>query len=234
MNKVNYEQKALEKCQELIDYIKENGKFPSLYTKSNSYTLAVWYSQIRYAKTGKGKYKFYQSLQELAEQNGMPDLFNEILDNYEQTALDKCKQCIEFYKTNGRYPSNYSNDKYESELAQWLNHSRRAKMNKKGRNKFYPSVEQLAISEGLTDMFNPIDTLQISLDRCKQVIMFAKTHGHYPKTSDPNNYSMAKWLQNKRHKPPTQYHKQLQEYAKSQGFPNIFTNKWKLDFKKPD
>ena len=45
---------------------------------------------------------------------------------------------------------------------------------------------------------------------------------------------MAKWLQNKRHKPPTQYHKQLQEYAKSQGFPNIFTNKWKLDFKKPD
>ena len=146
------EEHTLMMCQKVIDYHKEFGKYPSSSDKDiNVKKLASWISGMRAAKQGKGTNIFYPSLQQLAEDAGLPSMFERI--DFEGMALETCKQVIEYYQEFGKYPSKVDKDASIKKLGRWMSSIRNSKRGK-GKNIFYPSLQQLAEETGLPNMFN--------------------------------------------------------------------------------
>jgi len=149
----NYrELNALDMCKEVIKYYKENGKYPSgVDSNQNTKNLGNWLYAIRGYKQGKGNGIFYQSLQKLADEAGLSDMFDNV--DFESTYIEICKEAIKYYKENNKYPSQIDKLQSVKQLGQWLNKMRISKKGCRGY-KFYPSLQKLAEKAGLPNMFN--------------------------------------------------------------------------------
>ena len=75
--KESNEQKARKMCEALICFITANGRNPSKGSKnSDEKKLANWHSNIKVGRLKSGTAKWYPFLQDMAEQAGLPNLFN--------------------------------------------------------------------------------------------------------------------------------------------------------------
>ena len=115
---VTKEEAALRKVRIIIDFKNKIGRDPSSQSKdAEDRSLATWLFHMRAAKKGKGRYKFYDSCQKLAEELGYPDLF-EYTDR-EKVHNENTGMLIKFIKETGKYPSVRSSDPKEVRLANW-------------------------------------------------------------------------------------------------------------------
>jgi superfamily II DNA or RNA helicase len=223
---IDREQNAIDTCNELIDYIDTNGKYPVHNSKDRAVAkLGKWISKMREAKQGNGRSTFYPSLLPLVEMRGYPKLFD-VIDK-EQIALDTCKQVIDYIDTNGKYPVYNSKDRAVAKLGKWVTRIRAAKQGK-GKHIFYPSINQLVIDAGYPKLFDTINKEQNALDACKQVIDYIDTNGKFPSTgsTNPDIAKLAGWVSkirgSKQGKGKGTWYPSLQALADKAGLPNLF------------
>lgn len=107
-NTTDKERIAIEKCQQLIYFMKKYNRYPSQKSKNkDERKLSVWLNRMRQIKKeNKGKGKFYTSLERMVIEAGFPDMFN-ISDN-EIIACEQCQQLIDFINEHGRNPNKES------------------------------------------------------------------------------------------------------------------------------
>jgi len=229
---IDKEQESLNNCQEVINYYQENSKYPSVHDKDSEVKkLGNWLSDMRKAKKGKNTRIFYQSLQDLANKAGLPNMFDNV--DREQEALEKCQEVINYYQENSKYPSEVDKDPEIKKLGKWLSKMRQAKKGKnKGRSTFYPSCQDLANKAGLPNMFDNVDNESIALDKCQEVINYYNENGKYPSAvdKDPEIKKLGKWLSGMRKakkgnvKGGSTFYPSLQDLANKAGLPNMFDN----------
>jgi hypothetical protein len=120
---VRKEDAAMVMCKQVIEFVKKEGRNPSNRSKdANERWMAAWLLWNKAAKSGRGKYRFYKSLQQLAEESGLPWLFDTLGDIFKSP--EECKQMMEKLKLwvdkNGRNPEINSLDQEERIMAIFL------------------------------------------------------------------------------------------------------------------
>lgn len=237
-NQIDREQLAIDICYEVVDYYKEHGKYPTDNIRSeNAYVLklARWLGKMKKGKRGdiinrkgtKYKLRFYNSLQAIADEAGMSDMFNP--HDKELNALEACTAVIDYYSTHGKYPTKKSNSK----LCRWL--SRMKGHKQYGNSKdgiLYESVIKMAEDAGLSNMFDRTDREAEVRVKCQSVIEHIIANG-YPISvsnhSNPNRHIYI-WLTSmrgaKRGTNASKFFPFIDDMAIEAGYPNMFNSNW--------
>ena len=235
----NKEQLSLDRCKEVIDYYKEHGNYPSHGSKDiNIKALAKWLTTARRAKENKGYNKWYPSVEVMAIEAGLPNMFNKI--DREQIAIDNCQEVIDYHKEHGKYPSYTSKDIKIKLMGIWLLNmkgNKRSIRDTSRRGIFYPSVEVMAIEAGLPDMFNSLDKEQLALDKCQEVIDYYKENGKYPSSKSKNKTIrlLGSWITKIRganqERGTNTFYLSFETMTEKAGLPNMFNLNWRDDLK---
>jgi superfamily II DNA or RNA helicase len=132
-------------CIILCKWINKNNGIPSSNSKNvEEKKLYYWLNRKRRAKINKGSCIFYKSDLELAKKYGLPNLFNQ--QTLEEKSIEECHKICKEIKQNG-YP------KKKSKAWRWISFKKQAKFNNKSNNKWYPILQTIAESYGLSDLF---------------------------------------------------------------------------------
>ena len=104
---------ALKKAQEVVDFWKENDRFPSAHYKrdQDEQKIGKYFSTCKQAKKN-GKGLNYPAVDKLFTTFFGDDWHN----NHERVALDKAKSVIDFYNEHKRLPLQNTEDPYEKKL----------------------------------------------------------------------------------------------------------------------
>ena len=139
--------------KELCEYIKKNGKFPNKNSKDTEEKLLGQFLQRKKnAKNGKKtRVKFYPSDQKIANQYGLPNLFD--LNDPETRSNKLCKEVCIWIITNQRMPKKLSKDKVEKSYYGWLINKQRAFEGHQSHT-LYDSDIEIAKKYKLPDLFD--------------------------------------------------------------------------------
>lgn len=150
---IDRERICIDKCNEVIQFYKMYGKYPStISSNADEKRLGRWLSNMRGAKLGTNHGVFYDSIQQTAENAGLPKLFDKV--DLEQIAIDTCNNVIEFYKTYNKIPSESGTTEYERKLGKWISYTRKTKQNVNNRGVFYPIVQVMVDDANIPNLFN--------------------------------------------------------------------------------
>lgn len=232
---IDLEQKAVDICNELIQFIKINNKVPSKESNDNNERrLGRWLSRMRQAKKhglsrNRGS-KFYPILDEIANTEGYSNLFS--LTDYERNAIDKFNKVSQFIEQNNRIPITTSKNEYEYELGIWICDMRTAKANfgkTCNGTRFYKFLDEMATNIGYPTLFNYIDLEQKAINMFYEVINFIKVNGRFPTHGSKDKYELrlGNWIgtmkKAKQGKYPRgKYYSILSQLATECGYPNMF------------
>jgi len=76
-NNIDKEQEAIDKCNEVIEFIKKYGRYPStMSTDEYERKLGVWLSNMRRTKQGNTSCVFYHILNQMVKKAKLPNMFN--------------------------------------------------------------------------------------------------------------------------------------------------------------
>lgn len=143
-----------ENVKELCEYIKNNGmKVPNKNSKNDiEKTLGRLLQRKRNAKNNSNtKSKFYDSDQKIAEQYGMPTLFE--ISDFEAKSNKICRDICLWIITNQKMPKKSSKDKSEKSFYIWLAAKQRA-FEGNSNYTIYPSDIEIAKKYKLPDLFD--------------------------------------------------------------------------------
>jgi hypothetical protein len=137
---------AINNAKALVDFYKDNNRFPSQHSKNDDEKKLVgWLSNMRIAAKCKGKAKrqsvLYDSVKQL-----LNDDIPHWLETREDIAINNAKALVGFYKDNNRFPSKHSQHEGEKKLGQWLSNLRIAAKGK-GSCTLYNSVKHILDNE---------------------------------------------------------------------------------------
>lgn len=228
---IDNESNSVKMCLSVIDYFKKYNKYPSVLSKdADTKKLATWFSNMKLAKQGIGSCIYYPSLDVIATENEMSDMF--YTASYEEKAIQMCKRVIEYYNAHNCYPSTTSNDAYTKKLGNWISTMKKAKNGKGKGNIFYPSLLNFVTNAGLSDMFDITDYEYEALDKCQSIINYYMKWNKYPSnnSSDANERKLAGWL-SKMRGGKNVFYDSLQTMATASNLPNLFNDNWKDDLK---
>jgi hypothetical protein len=225
---VDLKQITIDNLMLVIAFYNEHGKLPSAKAKNeDDATLGRWISTQRSNKQGKGKW--HPKLETIANDHGLPYLFDTNGEGFKQRTSDKqLMLVISFYKEHERLPTAGAKNKIEAKLGSWISTQRMAKKGK-GTGKWYPELEIIAIKHGFPKLFENADLKQIAIDTLMLVIAFYKEHKRLPKScsKDENEKKIGRWLSkrrsNKKRKCPE--YPELETIAIEHGLPKLFETK---------
>jgi hypothetical protein len=156
------EQIAIDNFRAILSRIKETGRIP-VYG-AGSHQERVDFSFInskRQAKSGRGKFKWYPLLDQMAADAGYPNIFNTIKTYKERRGLDRkgyaikrCRQIIRKIKNRGHL----ERGTLTSGECAWL---LKRSLAKHGHTKYcnrtitwYPELQEIAHKAGYPDLFD--------------------------------------------------------------------------------
>lgn len=225
---------SIKKCAQVIEFYQTYNHYP-VKESNDPYekNLGHWLSNMKQAKKGKSKTKLYNSCKQMAEKANLYNMFN--TTNKEQTAINKCKEVILFYKTYGRYPIKESNDSHEKKLGSWIKNMKQAKKGNANDIVFYPILEEMTNEANLLDIFNIINNEHIAINNCNNVISFFKINQRYPSSHSTDSYErkIGTFLNNmrsaKKSKNNKIFYDKCELIAINNKLPNMFNANWKND-----
>jgi hypothetical protein len=209
--------------KKVIAIYNEHGKLPSAISKDkNEAKLGRWILTQRKNKKGKGIW--HPDLETIANEHGLPTLFENI--DLKQIAIDKLMLVIAFYDEYGKLPSSVATHKNEKKLGKWITTQR---INKKGTIKgtvWYPKLEEIATKHGIPNVFK--DSKQMAIDKLMLVIEFYNKHKKLPGQTAKNDdeKKLGKWIcsqrSNKNGTVNRTWYPKLEEIAIKHNLPNLF------------
>jgi len=232
---INLEQKAIDICNELFQFIKSNNRTPSKES-TNKYErkLGCWLTKMRQAKEHRASNNkiatFYPILDEMAYKEGYSKLFN--ITNYEHNAIYKFNEVSQFIKLNSTIPTTTTKNETERNLGLWISEMRTAKANggkTTGGTKFYKCLDDMATSIGYPNLFDSKDLEQNAINKFYEVIAFIKLNDRFPNKESKNKIEvqLGNWIgtiknakQGKSQR--GKFYPVLLQLAIDHGYPNMF------------
>ena len=192
--RVDCEELACIKAEEVVEFIKMFNKIPSGTTPEfyNEKPLGRWIKFMRRGKAMPHKYKFYQAAEDILLKNGF-DILKCSADKDPSKDIAKCRETCEFIKANNRQPSQYATCPIEKNLGKWLYFTRKThRLN----NNIHPAVQDVANQYKMQDLFDKnreSDAVKLTIEYCN----FYKTHGRRPaRSQDKYERSLFNWHYN--------------------------------------
>ena len=231
----NNEQKALNRCSNLIDYIEEHKRTPKVYaTNAVEKSLAAWHIAMKSVKKGtntKGN-KWYPSVLEYAISKGYSTLFDSNTTTRAMSAVNRCHALGKWIVENNKTPTMATNDAVEKSLAQFIAQSRRKKAGKT-IGKWNAELETIMKSYGHPDIFEIKRDFKIPYVKCQSVIDFKNNNGRYPNpaSNDKAEKHLGIWVtlmrrsKNGAKNATSKFYPQIQQMIAEQGYPYAFDNK---------
>jgi len=164
-------------CRDLCEWMKShNNKEPSMTSEDeDEKKFRIWLSTKKQDIKGSTGTQFHMSNIEIAKSYGYPNLFEP--RDLEELSNDTCHKLCLWIKSNGKNPSQMSEEKEEKFLGLWLSCMRKAKKNsEKSHRIIYPSNQKILESYGFSRLFDIDDPEQISNDRCTEICEWMKEH----------------------------------------------------------
>lgn len=149
-----------------------------------------------------------------------------LLVTRQEFAEETCRKLCDFIKTNKTSPQRSKNPE-ENSLYRWLM-SQKSARNGKSKHKHYDTLQAIADSYGIPDLFELKDRKTIAEDMCHQLCQFVKTNNRKPnkQSKDPKEKSLGNWLFHQRRsimgKGNSVHYPTLIEIAKSYKLPDLF------------
>lgn len=168
--------KTLQVIKAIAKFYHDHGRYPSQYSKDEK-KLWIKRTTLKQARKGKGVWKWYPEYDLLAEELGLPNMFEE-KDRINER-IEVIKKIADFYLKNKRLPQFYSSDPYEKKLSSQLNTIKASKCGKGTKNwdKCYDElVKELGCPEILTLNMNRMGREAL----IKAVASFFHKNGKYP------------------------------------------------------
>jgi len=151
--RVDLEAVAIDKCNQVINFIKIQGRHPSLKSYDRTeIMLCRWVNRMISAKSSNSskRHTFYSILDDMVNANGCSGIFDKM--DKKGIAIQRFNQVIEFIQKTGRFPSHESTNEYEKSLNHWLTNKR---CKNRAVDKYILNcLIQLAIKAGYPNMFN--------------------------------------------------------------------------------
>jgi superfamily II DNA or RNA helicase len=194
-DQIDREEYALKKLRSIIEKIKLKGKhYPSSASEEKEEVSDyAWINTKRRQKYEKNDL-FYESLQKLASDSDLYDLFE-----MQNKSKDNFYLFLDFWKSNQRMPNSNSENEEETKIACYLQHLIKSKESNQ-RKKTIDEIEQLANQEGVGFIFErrrSEDCLENNaLDMIKQYCEFYKKNNRSPhmKSNDDYERSLGVWF----------------------------------------
>ena len=194
------EEGALSRALDIISFTKSSGFFPSQGSSDPAeFALAKTLTRMRAVKAGKAPGAWYQSCDVKAKAAGLPELFNQ---QGEATAIANTREVLQFIKRHGRTPSmKLAESEQEKYLSGFLSRMRSAKRGTAVEISFYPGCEEMAISEGVPDLFESEGLEESAILRVRKLIDFVRDNSrkplkNAPSAEEPQLYNLIQNLRN--------------------------------------
>jgi len=224
----------INSVKEIIDFKQKNGNLPSQGSKDQTEKkMGNKLSDLKKAKQGKGRSKFYAETHDYAKGRGCPDMFEvETEETRKADQIESVKEIIDFKEKNGKWPSHASKDQTEKKMGNKLSDLKTAKQGR-GNSKFYVETQEYIKDRGYPDMFE-VETEETrkadQIESVKEIIDFKEKNGKYPseKSKDPTEKKMGKKLSDLksakqgRDRRGCKFYPETQDYAKGRGYPDMF------------
>lgn len=231
----NHEQKALKRCNKLIEFIELNGRMPKSYsTDDTERSLAGWSTSQKIARKGTSTQgtKWYPSLLEYAISKGHPTIFDSNTIKA-LPALDRCHVLGKWIKdNNNKVPSYYTKCPIEKSLSQFIGQLRRKKAGK-SNGIWNPELDSIMKAYNHADIFDVKRDFKIPYDRCQSVIDYRILNGRYPLPNSTNKEEkfLGIWVTLMRRSKmkdtntTNKFYPEIQEMVEKAGYPYAFENK---------
>jgi len=217
---------AIKKAREIIAFIKEEGRYPTSASKDlKEKKIGQNLNSLKRAKKGEGCNFFYPSLQNLAEEEGLPNLFDNIDREKEHNEITI--QIINFIKENNRTPATNSKREEEKILGRKLANMRQAKK-EKVNSLFFESSQLLAEKAGLPNLFINIDREKENNIIVSDIIAFVNENNRFPSVMGKElkekklGQKLSQMRQAKKGKGNVLFYTSSQKLAEEAGYPNLF------------
>lgn len=196
--KIDRESISLDRCRELITYVRKHNKLPSKNDiDSNAKSLYLWLSNYRVKYKNSTDYKL------------VTDMFIREKMMYaieptdaETDALNMADEVIAYWNTHHKLPGKKVGSPNVRRLGTWIDRLTSAKHNNSSKGVvFYPSVERKMMDAGLpSDMFVHGKGERRAIDKCKSLISYYNDCNAIPSatSNDPKIRSLGVWLSNMR------------------------------------
>ena len=183
-DKIDYEIIQINNIQEVYQWYLENKKIPSPYSKND---IEKRLGKIRYdiifSLNNDYGIKIYEKSYLLINDQKYNFLFSQVnlLEKQEKRCHEVCKKIIE---NDGKIPTSRSKDHSDKKDATWISTMRRCKkMESNGEidndgNRWYPSLQTIAESYDLMDLFDYVDLERKSLNNAQDYVKFLKENNN--------------------------------------------------------
>lgn len=231
INKKNENQ--LNKCMELIQFVKSNGTVPNQDASIKEIrSLASWMYAMKQFKIKNGGLPPY--IQKLIEFHELHNLFDPV--DWKSDNIDSCNKIINFYALHKKLPSSKGKHKFEKQLAAWIQTMKKSKI--QYPDKFDATLILMATNAGIPNLFEYVDHKQNAIDTLYKLIDYVKNNNKYPvRKTEPSKEirSLQSWIAHMRNTKAGDTHRtwypELDQIAIEQGLPNMFNSNWKDDLK---
>ena len=208
-----------EMCHLVCQWIISNGRHPK--AKSSDLVEKKYANFINTQKRVKQGPNFEQYKQDIVESYGLPDLFEDKIKNIEVM----CHSVCQWIKDNDKKPTLRSTDIIEKKYAAWIDTQKRYK---KSKNK--DSIQEIAESYDLPDLFESKDREKESNEMCHKVCEWTKLNDKKPSThsKDIIEKKYGTWIQtqkrSKKIKGNSVFYQSNQKIAESYGLHDLFVS----------
>lgn len=177
------EQRAVTRLNEIIEFYKDNGRYPS---KSSNFLaerkMGVWISSRRAVIKGIQRGKIYESELDILKKEGCLDLYKET--DLEKEDNNKTLKVIKFYKDNNRLPSTKSDNPIEKALGNYIS-SKRSAMAGFGDSAIYESSIKIA-EKNKVPIFIREDSKNKGIQDVMSIIEFTLKNNKEPSSKSKN------------------------------------------------
>ena len=179
-----------EKRQNVINFVKENNKFPSVHSINHEEkSLGYWITNQRTSYKGKGRCKMTKKRIKLLEE--IPGWVWEI--DLDSVWEEKRQKVINFVKEKTSFPNRYSTNKEEKYLGGWIS---KQKESYKGKGGYSITDERIKLLEEIPGWVWEVDLDYVWEEKRQNVIKFVKEKNKFPSVNSINHEekSLGIWI----------------------------------------
>ncbi|OHB68444.1 MAG: hypothetical protein A2V70_11145 [Planctomycetes bacterium RBG_13_63_9] len=183
---------------------------------------AAWLSQMRHAKQGKGHRAFFAEMDEIAAKNSMGGLFDVLTpEQRKQRTLERTHRLCKRILSGDLAPK----------LKTWQNNAKRLKkLVLAGETVvgYYPEMEDIAASYGLSNVFDVVDYERVALERVTSLLNWMQENGRRPSKNRNDPVERAHFItvtqlrMAKQGRGKYQFLPEMEELASKAGFAGLF------------